>query len=348
MQARRSQLVVIAIVAAVLLGVLLWMTAESRNGAEADTPHPGLSMGIGVDANGDTTNDCGTGVPSAVGVGAGEPADPAVPVAEVSNTTCPATTGTLQVNVYLMTGDIAYEATAALVYYTGGITSNETRTTHWKCHSFDAGFSGVGFESAGSTIGLSAPCNVGQTNLGLMHRFSFACAGGGTFRLGYGVGETELFAPLDQAHNETGPDVVAVCGAVLEPTPTPTVCLDCATATPTNTPLPSSTLAPTNTPTFTPTPTVTPTPTRTRTPTITPTSTVTSTPTRRRPVSTLGDVDGDGFITSLDALWVLQYDAGLVAGVPIPEAADMNRDGAIDSLDAQFILWVDGGIILAL
>jgi len=58
-------------------------------------------------------------------------------------------------------------------------------------------------------------------------------------------------------------------------------------------------------------------------------------------------VNGDGFITSLDALWVLQYDAGLVLGLPIPEAADMNQDGAIDALDAQYILWVDGGIVLA-
>jgi hypothetical protein len=36
----------------------------------------------------------------------------------------------------------------------------------------------------------------------------------------------------------------------------------------------------------------------------------------------------------------------MIGEVPIPEAADMNGDGSIDTLDALFILWVDTGIIL--
>jgi hypothetical protein len=45
---------------------------------------------------------------------------------------------------------------------------------------------------------------------------------------------------------------------------------------------------------------------------------------------------------------VLQYDANVVDALPIPEAADMNHDGSIGVLDALYILWVDGGILLAL
>jgi hypothetical protein len=60
----------------------------------------------------------------------------------------------------------------------------------------------------------------------------------------------------------------------------------------------------------------------------------------------LGDVDGNGFINSADALWLLWYDAHLVAAVPIPEAADITGDGFVDSLDALYILWIDTGVIL--
>jgi hypothetical protein len=60
----------------------------------------------------------------------------------------------------------------------------------------------------------------------------------------------------------------------------------------------------------------------------------------------LGDVDGDGFINSTDALWVLWFDVQAVSAVPIPEAADMNGDGFLNAVDALYILWVDIGVIL--
>jgi hypothetical protein len=36
----------------------------------------------------------------------------------------------------------------------------------------------------------------------------------------------------------------------------------------------------------------------------------------------------------------------MVAQVPIPEAAEITGDGFVDSLDALYILWVDTGVIL--
>jgi hypothetical protein len=59
-------------------------------------------------------------------------------------------------------------------------------------------------------------------------------------------------------------------------------------------------------------------------------------------------VNADGYITSIDALWVLWVDAGLFPATPIPEAADLNGDGIVDSVDALFILWIDGGLMLPL
>ncbi len=65
----------------------------------------------------------------------------------------------------------------------------------------------------------------------------------------------------------------------------------------------------------------------------------------------IGDVDEDGIINSLDALWVLWFDAILLAVLPPPSfviAADVNEDGTIDSTDATLILQFDAGLIPAL
>jgi hypothetical protein len=123
------------------------------------------------------------------------------------------------------------------------------------------------------------------------------------------------------------------------------------TATPTAgtpglaTPTPTLTRTPTLTPTATPTRTATPTPTPTITPTPTPTFTVTPTPTRRPNRTLMGDVDGDLSVDARDALWVLWFDAGIVADVPIPEAADVNGDGIVNARDALYILQFDAGVI---
>jgi len=326
-----------------LAAAALFLTFGPGSGerAEADSPHAGLNFALGIDYNGDGTNDCGTGAPSAVGVGAPE----AVPVA-VSNTTCAAGAGAaLQVNVYLMNaGGAEYGGTAAHVFYTGvAPVAAGTGTSHWTCHLFDVMASntdpGAGplFENAGSAHGFAPPtCAVGQTSLGLLHRFAFTCVAGGTIRLGHGVAETALTGEDLIEHREGGVDDLTVsCGGGPVDTPVPTT-------GPTDTPPPGET--PTNTPSGPPN---TPMPTNTTGPTNTPrpaTATNTPRPATATPDIEMGDVNGDGMIDVEDALWILWEEAG-IADVPLPENADVNDDGEIDSIDALFVLWMVGGEI---
>lgn len=317
-----------------------------REKARAGT---GVNFAMGVDYNGDGTNDCGTGAPSAVGDGAPDDASPDI------NTGCAAPAGsTLHLGVYLIDNiGLNYEAQAAQVDYSGSVTSKGRGMAVWQGCAFPVAAGGDGFENAGCAIGL--PPATAQTNLGVMETFTFTCGaeGGATFRLGNALDQfgfpSETFLEDEFLHNhvEATEDVLNVVCGFASPTPTFTPCPACATDTPTFTP------TITNTPTNTPTPTSTATPTPTRTPTVTRTPTITntpppptSTPTRRRQTTLLGDVDGDGYITSVDALWLLWLDAQTVRNVPIPEAADVNGDGFLDVLDALYVLWMDTGILL--
>ena len=61
---------------------------------------------------------------------------------------------------------------------------------------------------------------------------------------------------------------------------------------------------------------------------------------------TLGDVNGDGDVNSLDAAWVLKYDAEMLSVYQLGIIfADVNSDGNVDSLDAARILKYDAGIL---
>lgn len=225
--------VVLALVGAIVaVGVLFFSANENASAG-------GVNFAVGVDFDGDNINDCGTGVPSAEGDGAADP----VPI-EVSNTTCTTTVGaTLDVNVYLIDNNgLAYGGATSHVVFSG-VTSTGRGTTLWTCHTFDVTAFGATFENAASTIGISPPCNVGQTNLGLMNRFTFTCAASGTIALAHGTGETGLTEEDFTEHNDPGTDSLTIDCATATDTPTPTI-----TATPTNTP------DATNTPTPNPVP----------------------------------------------------------------------------------------------
>ena len=97
----------------------------------------------------------------------------------------------------------------------------------------------------------------------------------------------------------------------------------------------------------TPTPTHTPTVTRTATSVLstpTPTRTLPPTPTPS-PVGLMGDVNCDGFINSVDALFVLQLVAGLLTSLYCHDAADVNGNGTINAIDAALILQTTAGLI---
>lgn len=63
------------------------------------------------------------------------------------------------------------------------------------------------------------------------------------------------------------------------------------------------------------------------------------------PSSTLGDVNCDGRVNSVDAALVLQLTARLINSVPCPQNADVNDDGRITSVDATIILQMEAGLI---
>ena len=68
-------------------------------------------------------------------------------------------------------------------------------------------------------------------------------------------------------------------------------------------------------------------------------------PTATPPAVILGDVDCDGVVSSLDALWVLWLVAALADELPCPEAGDVNEDGMVDATDALWILWIEADLI---
>ncbi len=92
-------------------------------------------------------------------------------------------------------------------------------------------------------------------------------------------------------------------------------------------------------PTATPSPTFSPTPSRTPTRTATPALPPGSDP------SLPGDVNCDGRVNSIDAAYILQYQAGLISGLPCQAKGDLNHDGRIDSIDAALILQFVAGLI---
>ena len=61
-----------------------------------------------------------------------------------------------------------------------------------------------------------------------------------------------------------------------------------------------------------------------------------------------GDVDCDGVVNSIDALYILQFHAALMPALPCPEAADVNGDGGVDSIDALLILQFDACFVCPL
>src|SRR3989344_7575560 len=60
---------------------------------------------------------------------------------------------------------------------------------------------------------------------------------------------------------------------------------------------------------------------------------------------TLGDVDCNGNINSVDALQVLRKVAGLIDNLPCEESADVDGNNSINAVDALHILRFTAGLI---
>lgn len=136
--------------------------------------------------------------------------------------------------------------------------------------------------------------------------------------------------------NDGTPIITAPVTNTRTRTPTPT-----ATPTLTGTPTPTPT-GPTATATVTPTPTGTP---PSATISATPAQTATHTPTSVSVPSGNGDANGDGRTNSIDAAFVLQFNAALIHSLACVPCADADRNGVITSVDAALILQHDAGLI---
>ena len=57
------------------------------------------------------------------------------------------------------------------------------------------------------------------------------------------------------------------------------------------------------------------------------------------------DVDCDGSVNSIDAVLILQFDAGLIDTLACGWNADVNDDGLANAIDATLILQYDAGLL---
>jgi hypothetical protein len=58
-----------------------------------------------------------------------------------------------------------------------------------------------------------------------------------------------------------------------------------------------------------------------------------------------GDASHNYAVTSIDAQLVLQFDAGLILGLPCPSSADFDADRRLSAIDASLILQRSAGLI---
>ena len=58
-----------------------------------------------------------------------------------------------------------------------------------------------------------------------------------------------------------------------------------------------------------------------------------------------GDANCDGIVNAIDAAFILQFNAGLLASLPCEENADINGDAEINAIDAALILQFTAGLL---
>jgi hypothetical protein len=205
------------LIALAVLAVFLSWSLSSSNTASADVaPHGGLDFHMGVDTNGDTTDDCST----------------------EGTLKCPGTLGgALSVRIYLDSlGDLAgYDGFDAIVNYAGVTTKmtwapndDDTNTTGFDCDFPASNFLVPGTAAVGC-VSDGMPPGGTSTFVGRLGNIGFNCTAAGSLDLSYGSGQTGLTDALG-SHSPTADEAAL---AVNCPPPPPTF-----TPTPTSTPPP--------------------------------------------------------------------------------------------------------------
>ena len=212
-----------------------------------------------------------------------------------------------------------------------------------------------------NTIGQPPPD--GPTGSGLLAtvRLSASCSGASPLQLSVARMSDDLGAPFAVSAQHGS---VTITGGAACPMP-PSTSTPIPTATPTHTPTPTHTSEPTATSTAAATPTATPggattatpvstwtpaptwtvAPTWTPVPTWTPQSPPTNTPSVHSELL-VGDANCSGAVDPVDATFILQWWAGLVAVLPCP--ADADGDRTLSILDATVILQYSAGLVSTL
>jgi hypothetical protein len=207
------------LIALAVLAVFLSWSLSSSNTASADVAaHGGLDFHMGVDTNGDTTDDCST----------------------EGTLKCPGTDGAaLSVRIYLDSlGDLAgYDGFDAIVNYAGVTTKmtwapndDDTNTTGFDCDFPASNFLVPGTAAAGCVSDGSPPGGT-STFVGRLGNLGFNCTADGSLDLSYGSGQTGL-TNATGSHSPTADEAALTVNCDPPPTAVP------ATATSTPPPVP--------------------------------------------------------------------------------------------------------------
>lgn len=174
---------------------------------ETPTPPPqsGLDFSIGVDVDGDTADDCGTG--GEAGTKCSMPVDSAFSVKVYLNS--------------LPVGVMGYEAFDLRLDYAGVTSKDNASPGPWPDCGFPVNFFGPDFVKFGCIIGLDAPPS---TYMGLIGTAVFNCAGAGEVTMTHGYPDTFLIENAYWYHEEgAGTTETLSINCVEPPTPLPPI-----------------------------------------------------------------------------------------------------------------------------
>jgi hypothetical protein len=268
--------------------ILIVLNAPSGADVSADTPHSGLDFSIGLDTNGDGTDNCNS---------SGSPSDTCYVIDRGDP---------VAVNLYLDSAGLPdYKGYHALLEITGGYFAGKVLHTWPDCGAPDGPVGSPPVNPYYVDFGcFVSPWNQSSTYTGKIAEITFDPCNSFTnfIRLHHGPSGTQLFDSDSNAHAE-GTGSMG------------TERIDFVCAFPTSTPVGGSCSS-----------------------------------------STLGDVDGDNDVDAIDAMFTLQYDAGLRPSLFCPTNGNVNHSSpsagppstppyGITSVDGTLILQKVAGLI---
>jgi hypothetical protein len=176
----------------VVLAAIVIALASGGGKTEAHSPHPGLDFSIGIDTNGDNSDNCGT-----------KPAQP-------TNCYLPAgSTFTLSVYLNSLGGVPGYKGFDIGVYYTGVSSKYLLDANPWPDCVFEAfgPHPGVPADAEGWGCAIGVPPAQPSTYTGRIGTAVFNCTNDGTITLRHHDGVTPPLLPSHSAYTRIVEDV---------------------------------------------------------------------------------------------------------------------------------------------